>query len=141
LTKFPQRLAEFDLPDNLWAGTSIDRQERVPNAERAMRKIKAKVKWLSIEPLLEPIEFDFTLVDWVVIGGASASTQTPDWRPPRQWVIDLTARAKKAGCQVYWKTNLNPERLREYPGVEVKEPEHAPEEFYPNSIFKIAGQA
>ena len=51
LTKFPQRMAEFDYPTNAWLGTSVDLQARVKNAEQAMAKVKAKVRWLSLEPL------------------------------------------------------------------------------------------
>jgi ParB/RepB/Spo0J family partition protein len=135
LTKFPQRLAEFDFPDNVWVGTSVDLQARVANAERALKKVRAKTKWVSIEPLIEPIEMDFSLVQWVVIGGASPSAATdgtpatPAWKPPRLWVADVTARAHRAGCEVYHKTNLNFERLRNYPGFTEGEPVEAPEVF------------
>jgi ParB/RepB/Spo0J family partition protein len=121
LTKFPIRMAEFEYPDNAWLGTTVDLQARVKNAERAMRKVKAKVKWLSLEPLLEPLQFeDFSAFNWIVVGGASpvreASTgPTPEWRPPRRWVWDLTSKAMEAGCLVYHKTNLNNERLKMFP--------------------------
>ena len=130
LTKFPQRLAEFEFPDNVWTGTTVDCRARVAVAERAMRQVKASVKWVSIEPMIEPIEMDFSLFQWVVIGGASPSSQTPEWRPPRRWVIDATHRAMAAGCAVYHKTNLNPERLRSYPGFDDKEPAKAPSPFH-----------
>jgi protein gp37 len=130
LTKFPQRLAEFEFPENAWVGTTVDCQARVANAERAFRNVKASVKWLSMEPLIEPIEIDFSIFQWVVIGGASPSTLTPGWRPPRRWVIETTARAMQAGCAVYHKTNLNAERLRSYPGFEDKEPLAAPSPFH-----------
>ena len=116
LTKFPQRYAEFEFPENVWLGTTVDCQARVANAERAMAKANATVKWLSIEPLLEPITMDFSLFQWAVIGGASKSTQTPEWKPPRTWVMDVTCRAKSSGCAVYWKANLNLDPLREFPG-------------------------
>jgi protein gp37 len=61
-------MAEFKYPDNAWLGTSVDFQARVKNAERAMRKVKAKVKWLSIEPMLECISMDWSIFDWVVLG-------------------------------------------------------------------------
>jgi protein gp37/ParB-like chromosome segregation protein Spo0J len=121
LTKFPIRMAEFEYPDNAWLGTTVDLQARVKNAERAMRKVKAKVKWLSLEPLLESLQFeDLSTFNWIVIGGASpireASTgPTPEWRPPRRWVWDLTGKALDAGCLVYHKTNLNNERLKMFP--------------------------
>lgn len=116
LTKFPLRLQEFDFPANAWVGTSVDAQARIPNVEKAMAKVNAAVKWLSCEPLLQPLQFQrLDLFQWIVIGGASKSTQTPEWRPPRVWVEDLERQARVAGCKVYEKTNLL-ERLREYPG-------------------------
>ena len=120
LTKFPIRLQEFEFPDNAWVGTTVDAQARVRNAEQAFSKVKAKVKWLSCEPLLEPLRFTkLDVFDWVVIGGASASTETPEWRPPWAWHVDLWRQAKEAKCKVYQKSNLleGPNaRLREYPG-------------------------
>jgi len=118
LTKFPIRMAEFEFPDNAWVGTSVDAQARVANAERAFRNVRAKVKWLSCEPLLEPLQFtDLSMFQWIVLGGASSSTQTPEWRPPRAWINAIEDQAHAAGCQVYEKTNLI-ERIREYPGYE-----------------------
>src|SRR5262249_28787688 len=127
LTKFPIRMAEFDFPENAWVGTTVDCQARVANAEKAFRKVKAGVKWLSCEPLIEPLKFtSLSIFQWVVIGGASRSAQTPEWHPPRAWVNDLEAAAAAARCQVYEKTNLL-ERIRQYPGVEQARPSQAPE--------------
>lgn len=121
LTKFPNRLAEFTYPDNAWLGTTVDCQARVANAERSFAKVKGGVKWLSVEPMLEPLHFDsLDMFHWVVIGGASASSQTPSWSPPRRWVDELEAAARDAGCMIYEKTNLQA-RLREYPGWEREE--------------------
>lgn len=122
LTKFPNRLAEFEFPDNAWLGTSVDCQARVKNAEQSFKRVRGGVKWLSIEPMLEPLKFEsLSMFDWVVIGGASASNETPAWIPPLRWVRDLEAAAREAGCMVYEKTNLDP-RIREYPGWERPEP-------------------
>jgi protein gp37 len=115
LTKFPIRMADFDFPDNAWVGTTVDCQARVKNAEKAFKKIKAGVKWLSIEPLIEPLCFDaLDAFQWIVLGGASESSQTPQWHPPQQWVNDITALARKSGVRVYWKENLL-RRIREFP--------------------------
>jgi protein gp37 len=128
LTKFPIRLAEFTFPGNAWVGTTVDCQARVANAEKAFRKVKAGVKWLSCEPLIEPLRFsDIGAFDWIVVGGSSKSTQTPEWKPPREWVENIEHTAKKAGLKVYEKTNLL-DRIREYPGMESSLPTEAPEE-------------
>lgn len=116
LTKFPQRLAEFEFPDNAWVGTTVDAQARVKVAEKAFTQVKAKVKWLSLEPLLEPLQFEqLNLFNWLVIGGASPSNETPAWHPPLEWVADLEHQARAVGAHVYHKTNLY-ERKREFPG-------------------------
>jgi protein gp37 len=79
LSKFPQRFEEIDWPANAWVGTTVDRQYRVKIAEKAFRNVNAPVKWLSVEPMMERLEFEsLDMFDWVVMGGASASTQTPE---------------------------------------------------------------
>jgi protein gp37 len=129
LTKFPVRMAEFDFPANAWVGTTVDCQARVANAERSFRKVKAGVKWLSIEPMLEPLKFsDLGAFDWAVIGGSSHSTQTPEWRPPLAWVTAFKGQAVKCGVPVYMKANLL-DRLQQYPGDRPEpEPKQAPAE-------------
>jgi protein gp37 len=131
LTKFPLRLAEFPFPDNAWVGTSVDCQARVANAEQAFRNVRATIKWLSCEPLLESLTFsDLSMFQWVVIGGASKSAETPEFRPPRSWVNDLWTQAKDAGCKIYEKTNLL-ERIKEYPGQrELKSAQEVTKQFH-----------
>lgn len=126
LTKFPIRMAEFEFPDNAWVGTTVDCQARVANAEKAFRKIKAGIKWLSIEPMLERLRFtDLDAFQWIVLGGASKSTQTPEWHPPRAWVNEIERQAAELGIPVYERDNLL-SRIRQYPGVESNEPQEAP---------------
>lgn len=113
LTKFPQRLASLEWPENAWMGTTVDRQYRVEIAEKAFRDVKAGVKWLSCEPMLEPLKFSsLEMFDWVVIGGASRSTQTPESWPDFEWVVDLYNQARAAGCKVWIKPNGIGERTR-----------------------------
>lgn len=120
LTKFPQRLAEQRWPENAWCGTTVDRQARVGTAERSFRDVTAGVKWLSCEPMLERLTFtSLEMFDWVVIGGSSKSSQTPEFQPPWEWIEHLTNQARAAGCKVYWKPNLK-NRPREYPGAETR---------------------
>jgi protein gp37 len=121
LTKFPQRYVGLDLPPTAWIGTTVDVQYRVKIAEEAFRKIKGvRVKWLSLEPLLAPLEFtDLSMFDFVVIGSQSA-TEQPDGRvqefaPPFEWVARITEQARAAGCKVYQKPNL----------LGVTDPQHA----------------
>lgn len=107
LTKFPKRMAEFDIPANAWAGTSVDCQARVAAAESAFADIGGKYHWLSCEPLIEPLRFThLDRFDLLVIGGASPSRETPRWIPPFSWLDDLQRQADEAGCAVFLKSNL-----------------------------------
>lgn len=129
LTKFPKRLVEFDFPDNAWVGTTVDCQARVKAAEAAFAKVRASVKWLSVEPMIEPLQFSrLDLFQWVVIGGASPSTQTPVWHVPVDWWAPLYLQARSLGLQVYLKSNLY-ERERGYPGAELAPVLAAPAKF------------
>lgn len=116
LTKFPLRLAEQDWPDNAWIGTSVDSQVRVAAAEKAFSRVQGGIKWLSCEPLMERLTFtSLEMFDWIVIGGATKSTQTEEFQPPWEWIEHLVNQAREAGCKVYFKTNLRTRPL-EYPG-------------------------
>lgn len=128
LTKFPARYVGLDLPPGAWIGTSVDEQKRVRIAEDAMRKIDGDgvKKWLSLEPLKEPLEFsDLSMFDWVVIG-AQTETRQPDGTVPAfapyfRWVSRIVAQADEAGCKVHLKPNLTNGR----PGMQL--PDEYPE--------------
>lgn len=125
LTKFPERYEEFatEFPANTWVGTTAHQQSAVRRAEKAFRRLldagHEGVRWLSVEPMLEPLTFSsLEMFDWVVIGGASRSSQTAEFVPPYEWHADLWAQARVHGCAIYHKTNLGIDdraRLREYP--------------------------
>jgi protein gp37 len=133
LTKFPKRMSEFSIPDNAWMGTTVDLQARVANAEKAFEGLKAAVRWLSIEPMIQPLKFNrLDLFDWIVIGGASPSKavdgtpDTPAWNIPVEWIVDLHQQARTAGCKIYYKTNSglsDMTRIREYPGHQAQDKE------------------
>jgi len=115
LTKFPQRLAEREWPDNAWCGTTVDTQARVKIAEKAFRDVKAGVRWLSVEPMMERLTFSaLDMFNWIVLGGATASTQTPAFDPPLEWVLHLLQQVEAAKIPyVYAKANLR--AVRGYP--------------------------
>jgi hypothetical protein len=72
------------------------------------------------------------LFNWIVIGGASRSSNTPEWRPPYQWHADLTHEAHSRGLAVYHKTNLLGSRILELPfGAPIEaDPQEAPAIFH-----------
>ncbi|MEI2763492.1 DUF5131 family protein [Methanothrix soehngenii] len=115
LTKNPKRLIGIDWPDNAWVGTTVDVQARVDVAQEAFKKVKAKVRFISCEPLQEKLTFtDLSMFDWIIIGGRSRNTKLPEFQPKWEWVESLLGKAREDGLKVYFKPNLTA-RPKEYP--------------------------
>jgi protein gp37 len=114
LTKFPQRLKSIQdellggkFPDNCWVGTTVDEQKRVKIAQKAFEGINAKVKWLSLEPLLTNLEFDnLGMFDMVAIGGQSGNSQCKPQQPEWEWVENIIFQAHQSKTMIYFKENL-----------------------------------
>lgn len=92
LTKRPERMLDFKWPDNVWAGTSIE-NKYFQWRTGWLRKVEAKIRFLSMEPLIgQPINLDLTGIHWVIVGGESgpgARHMDPDWaRSIRDQCID-----------------------------------------------------
>lgn len=114
LTKNPKRLVDIKWPDNAWVGATVDVQKRVEPTIAAMDKVKAKVRFISCEPLLEEIKFPtMKCIDWLIIGPRSKGGAVS--QPEEQWVINLMRQAWDAGKKVYCKPDLRA-AIREYPG-------------------------
>ena len=124
LTKFPQRYRRVNLPPKAWFGASVDIQKRVKITEKAMPELDVAVRWISVEPMLEPLVFnDLSWCDLVVIGAQSETKQpdgfVPAFAPPMEWVVDLIAQARAAGVPVYLKPNLLGELTGSKPGMKL----------------------
>lgn len=132
LTKFPSRYVGLQLPATAWIGTSVDEQKRVRIAEDAFRQIEGvAVRWLSLEPLREPLEFtDLSMFDWVVIGAQTETRQpngvVPAFAPPFEWVARIVAQAREAGCKVHLKPNLLGQVGPQSPGMTLPDEYPAP---------------
>lgn len=79
-----------DPPANVWVGTSVEDQTRADERTPLLLQIPAKVRFLSCEPLLGPVDLrqahrapiKLPSVDWVICGGESgpgARTMHADW--------------------------------------------------------------
>jgi len=125
LTKFPGRYVGLDMPPAAWVGTSVDEQKRVRLAENAFQQIAGvAVKWLSLEPLNEPLKFaDLSMFDWVVIGAQTETRQdgkvVPSFAPPFEWVARIVAQAREAGCKIHMKPNLLGKVGPDLPGMQM----------------------
>ena len=115
----------------MWAGVSVDTQKRVRLAEQHMAELPAAVRWVSLEPLEEPVVFDdLSWCDWIVIGSRTATRQPTGpveaFAPPFEWVVDLVAQAADADVPVYLKPNLLGQVGPQSPGMIL--PQQMPDE-------------
>jgi protein gp37 len=86
LTKRSKRLSrisgQLDWPENIWMGVSIE-SDRYLFRKKDLMNSGARVKFLSLEPLLGPLEhLDLGGIDWVIVGGESGNGSRPieaDW--------------------------------------------------------------
>src|SRR6266542_4041944 len=81
LTKRAERLAELsselEWPENVWMGVSIESDDYCCRADY-LRKTGARIKFLSLEPLLSSLpSLDLTGIDWVIVGGESGPGARP----------------------------------------------------------------
>src|SRR3972149_3424505 len=74
LTKRSPRMLEvaprLRWPDNVWMGVSVENQRWTSRVDD-LRKVPAKVRFLSCEPLLGPLKLDLHGIHWVIVGGES----------------------------------------------------------------------
>lgn len=102
-------------PPNVWFGVSVENQDRDSRIREAV-KVPAVRRWLSLEPLLGPVDVRPWLppqlvhplcpvkergqIDWLVIGGESG----PQARPCNvEWIRDLLRQGWAAGLPVFVK--------------------------------------
>jgi protein gp37 len=104
LTKRPERAAAIgrELPwaHNIWMGTSVEDQS-VINRISLLRQVPAKVRFLSVEPLLGPIpKLPLTGMHWVIVGGESG----PGARAMKEeWVTQIRDRCLASSVPFFFK--------------------------------------
>lgn len=103
----PLRLPGHEsLPGNVWLGVSVATQEDVDENLPELARIPAVVRFVSAEPLIEPIDLYLEhnppgiRPDWVIVGGESG----PRARPcDVAWVRSIVRQCKAAGVACFVK--------------------------------------
>ena len=104
LTKRADRLLEMNAglfwPSNVWMGVSVENAKYKFRIDM-LRQCGAAVKFLSIEPLIEPIgRINLNNIDWVIVGGESG----PRARPMEvEWVTEIRDQCLSADVPFFFK--------------------------------------
>jgi protein gp37 len=125
LTKRPERMLEFSLvhpfPANLWAGVSIENKATLFRLD-ALRTVKASLRFVSFEPLLQDLgALNLEGIDWVIVGGESgphlfkeevrierslAGYENKRWFPRKDrswWVEEILTECSRQGVKFFFK--------------------------------------
>lgn len=131
LTKRPENVRHMvparwlrNWPANIWIGTSVEDQANADKRIPELLKVPARIRFLSCEPLLGPIDLGRSIpcgyycdgnfhvdhpfwswgiaspIHWVIAGGESG----PHARPFRvEWGVSLMEQCDAAGVPFFWK--------------------------------------
>jgi len=85
--------SQNEIPKNIWLGVTVEnKKDGLPRIDQ-LRKLKATVLFLSIEPLLENLgEINLDKIDWVIVGGESGNRARP---MNENWVLNI-----KKQCEI-----------------------------------------
>jgi protein gp37 len=95
-----ERYSNKTAPVHMWFGVSIENRRAVSRLLH-LQNTNARIRFLSIEPLIAPVgKLDLKGIGWVIAGGESG----PGARPvDPKWVIDIRNQCVKAKVAFFFK--------------------------------------
>lgn len=85
---------------NVWIGTTVENQKAADERIPLLRETPAAIRFLSCEPLLEPVYLDLKEIDFVITGGESGTGARPCHL---DWIRSVVLQCKAAGVPVFVK--------------------------------------
>jgi protein gp37 len=100
-TLLANELAEAAECDHIWWGVSVENKKYGLPRIDDLRQAKARVKFLSVEPLLEPLgPLNLDGINWVIVGGESG----PGAREMKEdWVLSILEQCARARVPFFFK--------------------------------------
>lgn len=104
LTKRAERLLELHKElkwtHNIWMGVSVERAQFNSRID-CLRETNARVKFLSLEPLIGSIgQLNLNNIDWVIVGGESGFSPRPI---EPDWVLEIHGQCIAADVPFFFK--------------------------------------
>ena len=87
-------------PAHIWLGVSVEDGTKLSRV-RHLRGTAAEVRFLSLEPLIGPVDgLDLSGIHWAIVGGESG----PGARPMKlDWVVPIRERCLAFGIPFFFK--------------------------------------
>jgi protein gp37 len=91
---------EFPTLPNVWLGTSVESEDYLGRID-LLRRVPARIRFISFEPLLGPILApDLRDIHWAIVGGESG----PRARPMEEWWVEqLHEACEKQRVKFFFK--------------------------------------
>lgn len=93
--------------ENVWLGTSVENQKVAEARIPALLGIPSRVRFLSCEPLLGPLNIERWLgpdkINWVIVAGESADKRRDARRMKPEWVLDIKEQCERSGAVFFFK--------------------------------------
>ena len=87
-------------PHNVWMGVTVENADTIERVE-LLRQTKAKVKFLSCEPLLSALpDLNLDGIDWVIVGGESGRGAR---KMNEEWVLEIREKCLAANVPFFFK--------------------------------------
>lgn len=105
LTKRSENMRNYfinrEVPDNAWLGVSVEDKKYGKPRIADLVQIKAKTRFLSIEPLLEDLgRIRLKGIHWVIVGGESGFGARP---MKEEWALRIKNQCLNAGVDFFFK--------------------------------------
>ncbi len=115
LSKRSDRYSRFSYPQNVWLGTSIATSREIYRVKDLLESGLPNLKFVSIEPIHEEIDYYFMEIDWIIVG-AETGNRKGRITPKREWIESVIDNARAENIPIFVKDNLQwEEKIQEFP--------------------------
>ena len=110
LTKLPENI-DRKMPDNVWLGVTVTGEPREMDRDKLdfFGDIKARIKFISYEPILGYVPFETTdEFDWLILGRLTGYGKKFDHRvySNMDFIEELVKISQAEGTKIFMKDNL-----------------------------------
>jgi protein gp37 len=89
-----------NVPQNVWLGVTVE-HDKTKHRIEILRNIDARIRFLSIEPLIDDVgKLDLQSIHWVIVGGESGVCARPI---KEEWIENVKRQCNEQGVAFYFK--------------------------------------
>lgn len=95
-----RKMLPVPMPPNVWLGVTAENQAEADRRISVLRSLTTMVRFVCVEPMLEPVQLKLEGIGWLIVGGESG----PHARPlPAEWARDVRDQCRAAKVPFFMK--------------------------------------